>query len=289
MKYLIVSEGKIFAQLAKPLIQELERFDVRGEVVHLALDKKKVSKSVKDFQPDLLIAVGSLKMSSILELAKKRKINSCFFYHSLFDKNPRGDIQKFEKSRIYRDIPINENGNGSLVFDFVRKVDIETVDRKKPLISIVSGKVSKSSVQLSRKLISKSDSIEFQLINASNDLQEAVRKLSNANAVIATDPFSNMLAVFCNCPAINVYEKSIFSSTPNEKSIINRLINKEVVKSYPKSKDLLILNELDRILNDHQYSAGMMDDYQNLKSKIGAQPFVRNVSREIVDWLEDLD
>ncbi|MEP0986755.1 hypothetical protein [Ekhidna sp.] len=287
MKYLIVAEGKIFAQLAKPLIQELERFDVRGEVVHLTLDKKKVSKSLKDFQPDLLIAVGSLKMSSILELAKKRKINSCFFYHSLFEKNPIEDTQKFETARIYRDIPIN--GNGSLVFDFVRKVDIETADRKKPLISIVSNKVSKSSVQLSRKLISKSDSIEFKLIDASNDLQEAVRKLSNANAVIATDPFSNMLAVFCNCPAINVYEKSIFSSTPNEKSIINRLMNKEVVKSYPKSKDLLILNELDRILNDHQYSAGMMDDYQNLKSKIGAQPFVRNVSREIVDWLEDLN
>lgn len=291
MKYIVATEGKICSQLSEPLIQEISRFDIRGEIRYIESNKNDLKRELKKFTPDVLIVVGSTRSRAVLQTARNREIKSCFFYISLLDNKPFAKTPTLSNGRFFQDFSLTDEESGSLLFDFIRKIstnDGTSIEREKPIVSIVGDtSVYQIITRLKRSLSSIASNIDFQLIDVSKNLELAIKEISNSNGMIAANHLSNMLGVLCNCPLMNVYNQSLFTRAGQKQSVINLMMEKDVVKSYPTLKISLIKSELDLILNDHQYSAGIMDDFQMLKSKLGTRPFARNVGKELVEWLEE--
>lgn len=295
MKYIISAEGPIARHLSELLTLELARFDIRAEIQVLDWHKSIISKALRSFNPDLLIVIGSKKGASIIRLAKSRKVKTCFFYQSLFDGST-GGVSSFNADnadKYYSDLPIKGKSDafiGSLLYEFVRRQESSLEpDPQTSLVSILTASKSemKHAQNLAEKLSKKVPNIDFKSINVTDDINRAIEMARNSNAMIAMHKLSNMLAVFTNCPVINVYRNSLFNKSGNENSIINSLLEKEAITSVPINRAAQIADEIDRTLNDHQHCASIMDSYQQLKSMIGMAPVARKAAQEIVDWLEE--
>ncbi|MEQ8904890.1 hypothetical protein [Ekhidna sp.] len=292
MKYNISVEGPVSKHLSELLIPELARFDIRAEIQTLELNKRIISKALKDFKPDLLVAIGSNKSKPIIRLANKRKVRTCFFHQSLLEGNTGTSIYlKTDKS--YLDLPINKPDAsyiGSLLYELVRKHEssIES-DRQTSLVTILTSSQSemKHAQHLAEKLSRQVPNIDFKTTNIADDIKLSIEMARNSNAMIAMDQLSNMFGVFTNCPVINVYRKTLLNKPANETSIINSLLEEKVITSIPIKRTSKIAVEIEKTLNDHQQCASIMDSYQQLKSMIGMAPVARQAAQEIVDWLEE--
>ena len=192
--------------------------------------------------------------------------------------------------RVYFDLPQlnHEYGNGSLLTDFIRKSDSRSTEESAiATISIIATKLNKWHIHLKDDLSRINERFKFECIDTSDGLEETILKIRNSNVVIPTDQFSNVLAAMVNCPLVNVFKKSLFTRSNNRVTCINSILNTEVVKNIESGDIKEISDELYKLLNDHNYSATMLNEYQHLKDKIGTQPFARVVAQEIVEWGEE--
>ena len=119
--------------------------------------------------------------------------------------------------------------------------------------------------------------------------------LKKANAAIVTSGTATLETALLNCPQVVVYRAnpiSIFIVKALVKikwiSLVNLIAQKGVVKELIQeaynAKD--VLQEINLLLNDHHYCAGMMHDYQELRDRIGAEPASKKAAGVITDWLE---
>ncbi|WP_424961948.1 hypothetical protein [Ekhidna sp.] len=290
MNYLIVAENQLCSQLSAKLINEIRRFDIRHEIV---VNPSNVKKQLKKSKLDLLIIIGTSKSVDLLNLAEKLKIKSCFFHQSLLDKTSRSSSPS-DMKRVYSDIPIigTDTPNVFLLSDIVRSLDVintEEVQSTEVAIFYSNASRKKLANRISASLTKTSPDIEFSLVDISRSLKDAISTSLRSNAAIALDQFSNVFAAYTNCPTVNVYQKSLFSKPDNEKSVINRLLAGDAICNVRANNTESLADEINRVLNDHQYCAGIMQSYQELKSQIGIQPFARQAAQEIVDWLEGTD
>lgn len=293
MKYIISVEGSISKHLSEILTHELARFDIRAEIQTLEMNKRIISKALRDFYPDLLIAIGSKRSSSVIRLANKQGIKTCFFYQSLFDKNIETVIST-KANKTFIDLPIINSSTyvGSLFYEFIRKQESSLDDySQNTLISIpASGPMQLNrALKLTEVLNKQMQNVAFKTVEVSSDLPSAVEIAKKSNALIALDQFSSMIAVLTNCPQINVYQSSLLKRSNNIIPFSNKLLGKDAISSYSITKIDSIVSELERILNDHQYCAGILENYQEVKSILGTSPFARRVAQEIVEQLEDTD
>ncbi|WP_425392589.1 hypothetical protein [Ekhidna sp.] len=288
MKYLIITEGKICQQLASNFIPELERFDIRNDIEVFNTPLKNFTATLKKSVPDLIIVFGGSSSHKIVRLARKNGVKSCFFYQSLLSPNQIPEEENSHNHKLYPDLPpikTNQPLDGSLLIDVLRKTNrVDTYDST--TVSLASLRESKWITKVCERLSQMNENINFKKVVVSSGLEEAIIEIQKSHAVIAVDQFSNILAALSNSPLINVYQEKIFTKAQNRLSKVNEMLDKNVVGNYSNKNIALISEQLDRILNDYNYSAGMMDDFQQLKSIIGTQPFSRVVAQEVVNWLE---
>lgn len=290
MKYLIVRESPLCVQLSTLLVEEIRRFDVRHEVESNSTNLKT---HFRQFNPNLLIVIGTSKSFPLLKKARKRGIKCCFFYQTLLDKHDVFPTQLAE-GIIYPDIP-REGINASNIFllsDVIRKRnDSNTHEGDLAEVSIFySESLNKKFANSLVKKISKySTEYKINVIDISLNLNDAIQTAQRSNASVALDQFSNVFSAYTNCPTINVYQKSLFRKSNNENSVLNRFLGMDVICNIPVSEVEFLDAEIRKVLNDHQRCAGIMQGFQELRSLIGNQPFARRAAQEIVEWLEQTD
>ena len=289
MRYLIFTEDIICEKLSLLVIEEIKRLDLRSEIKLIA--SKELKNSLKSYNPSLLIIIGSLKSYSAFRRAKKTGVKICFFYQSWNDpgKNligPVGDL-------FYPDLPMcSGSSNTLLVADFIRKQEKLGEDKASIIhVSIFHSedRNSQTATSLKKKLEKRFTNIHFSKVNCSFDFHAAIQSAYCSNAMISLDRLSNLIAAYTNCPTVNVYRNSLFKKANNRVSPLNKLVNNEVVKDISENNIELITEEINRILNDHQYCAGIMQSYQEIKNVVGTHPFARQAVREIIDWMEEED
>ncbi|WP_420575914.1 hypothetical protein [Ekhidna sp.] len=291
MKYLIVGENSLCIQLSDTLSDEIERFDIRS-AIKKAIPQEATS-LLKSFEPDLLIVVGTNRSNSLLVKARRRGVKSCFFHQTLLDDR-NTFIQPTSGQKVFYDIPRSSKSSNHafLLLDRIRNHDnYSSHENIKPKVSIIYSEAAeeKRARKLSKKLSGHSNDIIYELLNISADLPEAIDASIHSNSAISLDRFSNLFAAYTNCPTVNVYRNSLFKKANNRVSPLNKLTNNEVVKDISGNNIELIIEEISRILNDHQYCAGIMQSYQEIKDIVGTHPFARQAVREIVDWMEEED
>lgn len=291
MKYLIAGENPLCIQLSTSLIEEIERFDIRSKL-EMATSVEAIP-LLKSFQPDLLIVIGTSRSNSLRSRARKLGIKSCFFHQTILDDR-NTFIQSTSDHKVFYDIPRGSKSSNYvfLLSDRIRNHDnYSSHENVKPKVSIIYSETAeeKRAKKLSKKLSGHSNDIIYELVNVSSDLSEAIDASIHSNSAISLDRFSNLFAAYTNCPTVNVYRNSLFKKANNRVSPLNKLTNNEVVKDISGNNIELIIEEISRILNDHQYCAGIMQSYQEIKDIVGTHPFARQAVREIVDWMEEED
>jgi lipid-A-disaccharide synthase len=190
------------------------------------------------------------------------------------------------------------------------------VDPNQTTIAVLPGS-RKQEIESSAKVVAeiakKAGNYKFLIAGVDNvgaELYEPYLNIKNAeihfdktydivkrsNAAIVTSGTATLETALLNCPQVVVYRAnpiSIFIARLLVKikwiSLVNLIAQKEVVKEliqedYNADK---VLEELNNILYDHHYCAGMMQDYQELLDKIGAEPASRKAGRIIAEWLEE--
>ncbi|MEQ8628448.1 hypothetical protein [Ekhidna sp.] len=289
MKYLIVAESHLCAQLSEILAEEIRRFDIRHEIL---FNPSNVTSQLKKSRPDLLIVIGSSKSFSIVDQAKKRKIKCCFFHQTLMDKHDRRNLSQLSIRKIYTDIPVKstDTSNVFLLSDVIRKLNGNNYDEVQSTeVSIFYSDPGKKRLadNLLKNISKLNPDINFNALDVSLSLKEAVAAANRSNASIALDQFSNVFAAYTNCPSVNVYQKSLFRKSNNENAVINKLLGKDIISNILANKTGVLISEIKKVLHDHQHCAGIMQIYQELKSLIGIQPFARQAAQEIIEWIDE--
>ncbi len=172
-----------------------------------------------------------------------------------------------------------------------------------------------ASVEVIRQVAKQAPDYQFLIAgvdNVDNDLYAPYRRIPNAdvifdktyeilkkaNAAIVTSGTATLETALLNCPQVVVYRAnpvSIFIVRLLVKikwvSLVNLIAQKEVVKELIQENynAKAVLEELNLMLNDHQYCAGIMGDYQELRDKIGAEAASKKAAGMLVNWLESCD
>ncbi|MEO9871129.1 hypothetical protein [Ekhidna sp.] len=294
MKYLIWSENLICKHQASLLTKELERFDVRSEIIFTNSSKTGLGKELFRSDPDLFIVFGSKKSNSIVKRANKLKIKTCFFYQSLLDGQLLGS-NLLNACKIYVDLPAPDDQmgfeySGSLLYEYIRKNEsYSDQETSEILISIfVSGTrdmkmAEKMRVKFQRLL----PEYNFIVVDVSKNFTDAIRMAVRSNAIVAMDQLSSMFSVLTNCPSVLINKKLFFKERLKNQSIVNELLGREAISVFTQDKSVNITEEISRILLDHQYCAEIMSSFQELKLIIGMEPVARQTAQKMVDWLEE--
>lgn len=215
-----------------------------------------------------------------------------------------------------QDFPVTYVGNP--LIDVIKDYQYDsefTVDHGEVNIAVLPGS-RKQEIEASAKVINEitnqASAYKFHIAavdNVDETLYEPYRSITNAqihidktyeilkqsNAAIVTSGTATLEAALLNCPQVVVYRAnplSIFIVKLMVKikwiSLVNLIANKQIVKELIQEKynDKEVLDEINLILNDQNYCAGMMADYQELRSKIGNQRASSNAASEITQWLE---
>ncbi len=134
------------------------------------------------------------------------------------------------------------------------------------------------------------------LPNVSVHLDKTYEILKESNVAIVTSGTATLEAALLNCPQVVVYRGhpiTIFIAKLLVKikwiSLVNLIANKTIVKELIQENynPASVLKEINLIVNDQNYCAGMMADYQELRGVIGAERASGKAAQHITEWLLD--
>lgn len=215
-----------------------------------------------------------------------------------------------------RDFPVTYVGNPSI--DAIKDYDYDshfTFNKEEVNIAVLPGS-RKQEIEASAKVISdianQSSTWKFHIAavdNVESSLYEPYRSILNSkihvdktyeilkqcNAAIVTSGTATLETALLNCPQVVVYKAnpiSVFIVKMMVKikwiSLVNLIADKQIVKELIQERynPREVLDEIKLILSDQKYCAGMMADYQVLRSKIGSERASFKAANEIVEWLE---
>lgn len=215
-----------------------------------------------------------------------------------------------------KNFPVEYVGNP--LIDSIKDYEYDTdfsLDKEQTNVAILPGS-RKQEIEASAKVVaqiaSQAPSYKFHIAavdNVDHALYEPYRSIQNArihinktyeilkqaNAAIVTSGTATLETALLNCPQVVVYKAnpiSIFIVRLMVKikwiSLVNLIADKEVVKELIQDRynASAVLSEINLILNDQNYCAGMLADYQELRGKIGNQRASANAATIVIDWLE---
>ena len=349
MKYLIVALDSFSDQFSALLVQQIRRADIRAEFVgvggiffqeeidELIFEYSKFSRSDERFfsfyrkrsllrdlnrefstsRPDILIAVGSTRVSSkIVNTAKSKGIKACLITNRV-DSGSLLESNTLLKSldRLLLTLPVDENYSfpkhliieyvGHPAMDLTRKfpfkstfqLDSNTVN---VAICVPDDRTSlKGAIRVVKELASQKSEYTFWLDESLpnvGDLPKNVNSrsshryelLKHCNVAVCFSSLGTLEATIFNCPTMLVSKEKLrqidgWSCAPN--LVTSTSIVKEFVGRRYAAED--VLAEVDLILKDQHYCATMLDEYQKVKNVIGHERASKKAARLIVDWLEE--
>ncbi len=309
MKYLIIASNKLEATIGNKLADQLSIQDIRSEIekLQLPIQFREVKRKLKAFDPDLLIVVGPNKLNAkLFSYAKRQGIRNCY-YDLSFSKKLNGG----KPDLTLLTLPQNQESEfehyiGNPILDLVKDYEFEEDfsldDHAVNIALILEEKLNQSAIKKINSIIKESPKSNFHISTGDGDKnRNKITKLPNVtfyadktfdllkqcNLAITSSDQSNLEAVFLNCPQIIIKgqeSKFSFFKKPRKASVVNSIAGKQVVKELQTTTE--IKQEMDLILNDQQYCATMLDEYQEIKNKIGHERASKKAAQIIVDFLE---
>lgn len=211
-------------------------------------------------------------------------INAKFIGHPLMDDEAfeKPILELEERNKIMAFLPgsrIQEiRRHGKLYTDI-----IQAMKRKRPDYRFIIAKTSSISQKDYEKYFSHSD-IEF-----SSDSRELMR---TARAGIVKTGTSTLEAALCGMPFSMIYKTSAFTYQYGKYvvnlpylSLVNILMSQEVIKEFVQGQATRkkISIELDRIIDDTNYTQKMVSSFKELRHSLGSQGASKLGAKEIMD------
>ena len=288
MKYLIQHQDNLDQLIAEKLKDGFKRFDIRSEF----LDSTSRSETKVYFaqKPELFISVGSVMDRSLFRRAKEDGFKTCLIDQSIKRKWQLSSSSKKHIDLIFADLPGNSTGffYGNPILDIVKSTSSTTEESRSEsvVVGLITGFERKNTLNTAAiiKSISRNLDVEVVHIDLILDFEAALVKITNCNAGIATSETAELVCVALNCPSVRLHRKELFKKKPS--GLLNSLMRKEVIQNINYRNSTGTLEEVNRILNDYNYCAGILQDYQIAKELLGLEPASRKIASKIVDWLE---
>ena len=282
MRYHLFSANDPIGKAVEDLLKkEIRKLDIRAEFIESS--DRKVSEKAE--------AVISVTSSA-------RKIYSdlpCFNIYLCAKRNRFVLVApSSRKETRYLDLPFSNLLEAKYLgcphFDVFKSKRIIKQDHKNsdlvniPIIEGYKERRSANTVfRLKKALQSNLPEVSFPIIDLEKDLNSFGNLLNVSNAAIVTCWIGELAALYFNVPYVFFNGKHFFRRRIH--SLQHTLLNHDVTIK-EGSKPTLISSELKRILADHQYTAGMLQTFQEMKEIIGNQPSIRSIARDILEKLE---
>lgn len=303
MNYLIYANQEDTIAFASILAKEIFRFDIRA-VVNTAGSYEALERGLfePDFESesDVLISIGFPLKSSLFRKAKAFGVKTLLIAASHSVQSSRN--RRYDLTFSYLPIPDGVRYEGNYHVDLVKQQQFEGEQSGltigfifdasfnqfrsfKRLLRQIHERFPKASILVSDKQIaSRLESKSFGGMKPT--FRSTYEILQFANAVIVVGEDSSLKAALMNCPQIYVaHERGFFRA--KQAPLISQLLGRKVLKSFSIRKANEIALELDLILSNHEYSASMLSDYQEVFIKLGGLPAARNMAQKIIDWIEE--
>ena len=189
---------------------------------------------------------------------------------------------------VFFDIPLvgmmQDQYFGCLFFDVLRNLELPEGEDGDVSVAIEqSGSTRTRQVARLQQQLEKSSSGNLKNIDFEGNFAEAARSISRSNAAVVSSWVGELVAIFFNVPYVYLTGNSIFKK--KHESIQNELLNKQTILVATKAE--LLVEKLQKIKDDFQYTAGMLEDFQATKELLGNHPSVRGIARHIIEKLED--
>ncbi len=287
MKYLIYSTDPVSELIGEILVKELSRFDIRSEIF-TATSKEEGLQQLKNQSYDLLVEIAADAENRFTKLCRKTNTKRVLLHQSI--NHQKGDSSNTKVvDLIIRDLPgeMETLYFGSPLIDVVKSSSSigESVVTDLPKVALIEefGK-SKGIVRSLEKLATN----QFQLLKVDlvSDFGAGIRSIQNSHASIATGNLGELVSLQLNTPTIRVNRFSLFRKS--DFSLLNTIADQPIILVHGQRQKVLIESSLGKILNDHNYCAGILQDYQSMKDQIGTEPSVRRIAQHLIDWLEQV-
>ncbi len=302
MKYLFIATQSGIPYVST-LTKEIRRFDIRAEFKCFIVDKPNGNFHIDD--------VDFISRSAFNNCLANKSIESVI---SVDNTSNLSRLKKSKKPLVYYQVPENEtsfralaglkksyckilltipehpedhqvNYVGCPISDDTRFNSVSDLDTENGMrIGVLSNKsISKATLVALKESFPEARFL-FDTDNDSGDqLYDLLKKV---NVVISFSRIDELKALFSNCPQVRYKKRSLLTfSRERDGSALNKLAEKEVIQVANSSKELIL--ELKQLLYNHQYCAGVMQDYQHLKEKFGLEPAYRKAASVIVEFMED--
>ena len=284
MTFVLIHAGELEGKIAALLKKELKRFDVRAE-----FRDGRSFKKTNHGQQDAVIFISGDHSKPNLEVP-------LFIVEIRTKKSRPVKTSLLSRRTIYSSFPLTEKEQserlvyfGCVLFDVFKNLDHSLQENSEgeiqiPVVTGYDNLSGRAIRKLKSKLQSKHPQISFPLINLKKESDSVGKILVNSNAAVVTSWIAELAALHFNVPYVFYEKKGLLSKSSNP--LQNELLKREAVKIGSQGINSLSV-EIDKILSDYQYTAGMLQSFQETKEILGNQPSIRNIAKDIVERLED--
>ncbi len=286
MNYLVLVADHIDQIIANSLKAELKRFDVRATFFSHANISSNVSIKV-----DAILCVGTSR------IPRHKQLRSIPIFEITLESKKCEFLKKIkgvQKSTIYSDFPFLRNDAidyfGCPLLDQFKRSNLShkaESGRKIPIIHEFGNRLGKSRIRsIQAKLKKEMSYIDFPVVSLNlPEIESSLSQLSNANAAIVTSWMGELATLHFNIPYVFVDISLFFRK--KKYSMQNAHANTTVVKEFSYKNVDGIASELEKILSNYQYAAGILEIFQKTKENIGNKPSIRSIAQDIISKLED--
>ena len=286
MRYLVHTRDELGESIGVRLSEEIRRFDIRAEIEHFK-QKDDTIRELKNGRFDLFVEIGSKVERRYTNAAKKAGAKRCFVMQSATNTSRNPNFRDVDL--VVTDFPGVDRDKcyfGNPIMDVVKSCTPVHFSAKEDHLQVAVLVEPNTSGALQNALSGLNlDHVQLRQIDLAHNLESALPVILESNAAIVTGNIGELVCLQLNCPAIKVNRHGLFIK--DKSSLTNELLQREAIQVLGQTKPQLITDSILKILNDHNYCAGVLQDFQEAKDVLGTQPAIRDMARYLVDWLEE--
>lgn len=205
---------------------------------------------------------------------------------------------------------------GNPLMDATRTYDFQEIETSdQPTIAVLPGsrmQEVRSAVPVIKEMARLRSDYQFLVAGVSNLPKAAYKALAEhsnvqmyydraydllkaANASVVTSGTATLEACLLSAPQVVVYKTSWLTYKIGRMvikvpylSLVNLIAEREVVRELIQEdfNAHTVLEEVEKIIHDSQYCSRILDDYMQVKEKIGFEPASKRAARALNEWLE---
>ena len=286
MRYVLYFHDQLDKLVAENLSNELARYDIRSEIF-ISSSRSEVIRHLNGETVDLLVEIGDRCESLFSKLVRKQRTKRLLLFQT---KRQRSRVPNNRMPVVVvvdlhtKDSSLKYFGNP--LIDVVRSFSsvVDTPDVALPQVVVVNESgTSRKVVGALSKL--SSDRFQCTLVDLASDFEAAIQLIQQSHAAIVTSNRGELMSLQLNTPAIRVNHFGLFGKS--RFSVLNHIADQPIISVHGHYQNDLIKSSLVKILSDHNFCAGILQDYQMVKSQIGTEPSIRKIAQYVIEWLEE--